>query len=218
MNDRHRRARAAAALAALVLCLAAPLRARAQDSAPPPTPDPLRAHTAAQTRGEINHEVQLYLLASTGEAARGRVPDSLEGVVRQLRATLPPASYRTALTLVNRVRDGSNLEFRGVSAPLLSPATAAPAAPNTQTTFTYSLGRVRLTEDAAGGRFIHLSSLRFVMRVFAQVGTSVVPEDAMLSTEVSVREGEPTVVGTLTTGRPDEFFVLVINIRRAGQR
>lgn len=42
-------------------------------------------------------------------------------------------------------------------------------------------------------------------------------EDAGLSTQLSVREGEPTLVGTLNTSRPGQNFVIVITIRRTGR-
>lgn len=222
MSNRQRRAGLTArAVAAFALCLALPALARAQEEEAP-------ARAAAQRQNEVNHEVQLFLLAAAADgAARGQLPESLSGVARQLRATLPPGGYRVVLTLLNRVRDGSNVEFSGIGAPLLWPPAGSAAAPPTPTTFSYSLGNVRLTEDAAGGRLIHLRPLRFAARVPVQAGTArgeggserpvFNTQETGLTTEISVREGEPTVVGTVATGRPDDLFVLVVTVRRAGR-
>jgi len=42
-------------------------------------------------------------------------------------------------------------------------------------------------------------------------------EDTGINTQMSVREGEPTLVGTLNTSRPGQLFALVITIKRAGK-
>ena len=218
MHHRHRRRRLAPALVALALCLVAPAIARAQEEAQPARPP-------APRREEVNHEVQLYLLVAAGEgAARGPLPEALGGVVRQLRATLQPGNYRVALTAMSRVRDGSNVEFRGLGVPVAA-AVSGLLAP---TSFSYSFGSVRLVEDPGGARFVHFRPLRFTVRVTAVTGTTggegapgrpvYNTEDTALTTEVSVREGEPTVIGTIATGRPDEIFVLVVSARRTGQR
>jgi hypothetical protein len=226
MNTRQRRARLALALCALAFALAAPAAALAQEEG-----QGRPAGAAARPRDEVNHEIQLYLLSASNTAgARGRVPDSLGGVVRQLRAALPYEGYGVAATTFNRVRDGGTIEFRGVGGPPLAP----PSPPGTSTPafYNYSLNAVSLTEGAGGAPFIRLRSIRFGLRVPVQTGTTRLEgstsgpgypviqwEDTGLTTaELSVREGEPTVVGTISTARSEELFVLVINARRAATR
>jgi len=89
--------------------------AAAQDGSDPPRKE--------GPRSEINYEVQLHLLV-TAEGAEGaaKVPQGLDGVVRQLKASLPPADYRLAATFINRVRDGGRFEVKTVGgSPFAAP-------------------------------------------------------------------------------------------------
>ena len=210
------------AILALALALAAPAAARAQEGE--------QGRPAAPKRDEVNHELQLHLLSATNSAgARDRVPESLAGVVRQLRASLPHAGYSVAATTFNRVRDGGTVEFRGVGGSPLSPNTSGN--PLMPAFYTYALSTVNLSEGSGGAPFIRLRAIRFGLRVPVQ--TSAVraegssgpsfpviqwEDTGLTTTDISVREGEPTVVGTITTARPEEVFVLVITARRAGTK
>jgi hypothetical protein len=225
MDTRQRRASLPLALLALALSFAAPAAARAQDGE-----QSRPGATAAQRRDEVNFEIQLFLLAaSNSSTARDRVPESLGGVVRQLRSALPFEGYSVAATTFNRVRDGGTVEFRGVGGSPLAPST--PAGSLTPAFYNYALSTVNLTEGAAGASFVRLRAIRFGLRVPVQTAVArpegytgpaspvIQWEDTGLTTtDISVREGEPTVVGTISTTRPEELFVLVINARRAGAR
>jgi hypothetical protein len=174
---------------------------------------------------QTNHEVQLFLLsASNGAGQPNNVPKTLEGVVRQLNASLPFADYRLAATFINRVKDGGALEVRGVSgAPFTAPS------PNTLTPtfYNFRLGGVKLGEDASGLKFVQIPNFNFGLKYPVQTATTrddkgqsfpvIQYEDTGITTQMSVREGEPTVVGTITTGRPEEIFVLVVTIKRTSR-
>ena len=103
-----------ALLLALALTLIASAGASAQDSDAP--------RQGAPSRAEVNHEVHVHLLV-TAEGAEGgvRVPQSLDGVVRQLKAALPPSDYRLATTFINRVRDGAGFDVKTAGAGPLGP-------------------------------------------------------------------------------------------------
>ena len=214
---------AASSAFALTLCVAAPgahvAVAQGQDSAP--------AARAEARRDEVNHDVQLYLLAASNEPGdRGNVPQSVEGVLRQLRATLPFSNYRLATTFLNRVRDGGTLEVSGVGgAPLL----AGPSNSASPAFFRFNLQRVRLLAGADGQPFIQVEKLHFGLKIPVQTasvggegGKPSYPviqyQDTGISTEMSVREGVPTVVGTMTSSQPGEAFILVVTLKRAATR
>lgn len=216
MRYRQTRARFAPALVAFALCLALPALARAQDEPPP--------RAAAQRRDEANHEIHVHLLA-TADGTGARVPQTLDGVVRQLKNSLPPSDYMLAATFVNRVRDGGSVEVKSAGG---GPLTAAPQNPVAPTFFQLSLGRVRQAEDGAGQKFVSVESFRLGLKVPVQTGgvTSgqggqghpvIQYEDTGIVTQLSVREGEPTLVGTLNTSRPGQYFALILTIRRAGR-
>jgi hypothetical protein len=174
----------------------------------------------AQARPEVNHEVQLHLLAAA-EGAEGapRVPQSLDAVVRQLKAALPSADYRVAASFINRVRDGGVFEVRTVSLTSLNPARASNGLP-APTSFQLTLSGVKLIDPASPQPSINILQFRLGMKapVWTGVGEKsggppvVQYEDVGLSTMLSVREGEPTLVGTL--GAPGQTFAVVITVRR----
>ena len=208
----------AIAVLSLLSVLAGAHQALAQELKP--------ASADAQQRSEINHEVLLYLLAASGATGEsGGRPQPLEPVVKQLRAALPFNNFRLAATFLHRVKDGGNLEVNGVGgSPLVTPPTRS----GNPTFLQFSVSNVRSVADAAGQPFVQINRLRFGLKV--PIVTATVRgeggaenpvtqyQDTGISTELSVREGVPTVVGTLPAGRPDESFVLVISVRRAAPR
>ena len=210
---------------ALTLCLSlsGSISARAQEQNPP-------ASTSAEARtarDEINYEAQLHLLMASNEAdARASLPPALEAVARQLRASLPFASYRLAGTFLYRVKDNGSIEVNGVGNFALIPTAAAPTVP---VFYGFSLARLRQSADASGQQQVNIERLRFSLRLPVTTGVSRAEGNAQsfpvinyeptgISTEISLREATPTIIGTLSTSRADEVMVLVLTVRRAATR
>ncbi len=188
---------------------------------------PSPAKSADGQREQVDHEVQLYLLqASDGSGERSDLPPLLGDAVKQLKATLPFSNYRLAATLLSRVRDGGNLEVSGVGGlPLMT----TPANPNAPTFFNFNLGSVALVKGANNQPFIQVARFRFGLKVPVQTATTRVEggsagypviqyQDTGLSTGVSVREGVPTILGTLPASQTNETYVLVLNLKRTAVR
>jgi hypothetical protein len=205
-------------LPALAFTLACCGAAAAQDGGGSPRKD-ARAD-------EVNYDVELHLLVN-GEGAEGtsKIPQALDGVVRQLKSSLPSDDYKLAVTFISRVKDGGSLEVKTVGG---SPFAAPQSNPLTPTFFEFSLNDVRLGGDQPGGQLIHVRQFRLGLKVPIQTATSTIGdkagqpfpviqyEDTGINTQISVREGEPTLVGTLNTSRPGQLYALVITIKRAG--
>ncbi|MCA1591175.1 MAG: hypothetical protein LC754_00650 [Acidobacteria bacterium] len=187
------------------------------------------AAKAVAVRPDVNQEVQLYLLSASNEQGlRTQLPSSMDGVLKQLKASLPFTNFRLATTFLNRVKDGGTLEVSGVGTLSIS---SLPGNSTSPTFYRFTLERVKLATDSNGQQIVQIPHFRFSLRVPIQTA-SVRPdnsasgagfpviqyEDTGISTEMSVREGEPTVVGTITTSRPDELFVLVISVKRTAAR
>ena len=205
-----------ALLYALAFILIAAVPAFAQDSDAP--------RQGAPSRAEVNHEVYVHLLI-TAEGAEGgaRAPQSLEGVVRQLKASLPPSDYRLAATFINRVRDGASFEVKtaggGPFGAVQTPSQFTPVF------IQLSVAGVKLIDPASAQPSINVQQFRLGMKVPIQTasvqrdkGEATYPviqyEDVGVNTQLSVREGEPTLVGTLNASRPGQLFVIVVTVRR----
>lgn len=184
--------------------------------------------TTRRERSDVNYEVKLYLLVASDDAATAganRLPPELQPVVNQLRASLPFRNYALGATLINRVRDGGNLDVKGVTNSLFSTLGGSSPA----TFYDFTLARVNADADAQGREIVQVQTFRFGMRVPVQ--TATVPgadgkggypvinyEPLGLTTSVSFREGAPVVIGTLTTNRTDQIMVLAAQIKRADAR
>jgi hypothetical protein len=208
-----------ALLLALAFNIIASVNAPAQDSDAP--------RQGAPSRAEVNHEVYVHLL-TTADAAEGgvRVPQSLEGVVRQLKVALPPSDYRLAATFINRVRDGASFEVKttggGPFGTVQTPNQFTPAF------IQLSLAGVKLIDPASAQPSININQFRLGMKVPIQMANAprdkgevtypvIQYEDVGVNTQLSVREGEPTLVGTLNSSRPGQLFIIVITVRRAAK-
>jgi hypothetical protein len=171
-----------------------------------------------------NLEIEIYLLAAADASSEGgRLPSQLEPVVRQLRSSLPFASYRLSATMLNRMKNGGRLNVKGVGVTPFSKI-VAPAPLFSE----YSVNTVTMKTDAAGQSIVELVGFRFGAKIpiqtsspAAEKGASVPTiqyENTGIFTDFSMREGEPVVVGTLNVGQPGEAFILVVAAKRAGQR
>ncbi|HEV7889109.1 MAG TPA: hypothetical protein VGP08_00650 [Pyrinomonadaceae bacterium] len=178
----------------------------------------------AAARVETNFEVQTHvLITAEGAESASKVPRALDGVVRQLKSMLPPADYALAATFVNRVKDDGGFEVRSAGA---SPFGKAPLDPLTPNIFQLSLA-VKSLEDASGERYVRVQPFKLGLKIpiqTASVGGDkgqsypvIQYEDTGINTQMSVREGEPTLVGTLNTSRPGQLFVIVITVKRVGR-
>ena len=132
-----------------VVCLG--INVQAQTTATPQT------QTSTQTRNEdeTNLETHLFLIVATHQdSAESKLPSSLDGVAKQLRATLPFKNYRLVSTLINRVKNEGSLKLNWVGAPMTSIASTAP------TPFPLwfrCCGRAARCGCSRGGRSLHTS-------------------------------------------------------------
>lgn len=171
-------------------------------------------------------EVQLHLIVArkTAEGEDEKLPTSLDAVIRQLKTTFSFKSYRLATTLLNRVRNGGRLSLRWVGSPLLASAAATAATPGFNE---FNVQGVKLVQDENGRDVVQMSNFNFGTRIPIQTSsvattggsTSVVQyENTGITTDISMREGEPTIVGTLNVGPSGDALIIVVMARRPASR
>jgi hypothetical protein len=170
---------------------------------------------------QINLQTQLYMVVgSNQEAGDVKMPATLDPVIKELRATLPFKSYRLAAVLVNRVKNEGKLEVGWIGVPY------APLvdAPNAMSRSSYRVRHVKLTTNTEGQSMVQLAGFNFAAQVAVPSGGAVASnnpappafnyEGTSLSTDISVREGEPVVVGTLNAGPSGDAIILVVSVKR----
>jgi hypothetical protein len=182
------------------------------------------SQSSAKTKAEDTTaiEVQLYLIVGTNSATGTgeKIPASLDAVVKQLRSTLTFKNYYLAETSLNRVLNGGKLSLRWVGGPMPEPASATPHTPAFNE---FHITQVKLIQDEEGRSAIRMYDFNYGTRVPIQIssvasnGNSVPTiqyEPTGLTTDITVREGEPTIAGTLNVGTSSDALIIVVTARR----
>jgi hypothetical protein len=167
-------------------------------------------------------EVQLHLIVArkTTDGDDEKLPAAFDAVVRQLKSTFTFKSYRLATTLLNRVKNGGRLSLRWVGSPLLAPSAATTSTPGFNE---FNVQVVKLAEDEDGRDVVQMSNFNFGARIPIQLSsvasnggsTPVVQyEQTGITTDISMREGEPTIVGTLNVGPSGDALIIVVSAKR----
>jgi hypothetical protein len=168
-----------------------------------------------------NLEVQLNVIVASSESTvKATMPQALEPIVRQLRQTLPYTNYNLAVTYTNRVKGGARTESKGILASEMIFGQSLSGPP---CFYEYSMTAVRLTVDGPN-QAVEIPLFRFGFRLPIPIvmnrseGTAAASfnyENAQVMTELSIREATPTLVGTMTTMKPNQLLVIVITVKRA---
>lgn len=196
----------------LVLCLTGSLIVQAQNNDP----------------DEANLETQLYLIVGTNqEVDEPRIPAALDPVVKQLRATLPFKNYRLAATLINRVKNEGRVELSWIGGPLASVSGAASGGVSTATpSFSqFKVRQVKLVRNSENQPVVQMLGFNFGARIPIQVSGAIAANGAVapnfnyentgVATDISMRESEPVIVGTLNVGPSGDAIILVVSAKRA---
>jgi len=177
------------------------------------------AQTPNKQQSEPSYEVVLQVLIASNTAADKSVavPQTLSNVVKKLKTNYPFSNYRLNLTYLQRIADTGNIELRSVSnepnqdiyAPVFSE---------------FTLGQLQNLPDAKGQNSISIQNFRFGQRVPIKSASyttesgkpnSVVNYDqiGLSMRKLNLSENTPTVVGTLSTSKPDELMFVVLTVK-----
>lgn len=179
------------------------------------------ARTAAKSDNvNLDFQVQLLVASNTGSDSVA-LPTELANVGRDIRTKLHVSQVRLGGTLEHRVEANSRLEVAGVATTFLaSPSSNAQFTP---TFYNYSLPMIKIIDVGTANEMLQLNPFRFTLQVPVQVGATKADgqpninyQNVGVTTNATVRIGEPTILGTLNTGRTDETLVLVVTARRIG--
>jgi hypothetical protein len=176
--------------------------------------------SAEKQEDETNLDTQLYLLVGTNQDVDdSKIPVALDAVVKQLRASLPFKNYRLAATLVNRVKDNGRLNLKWIGGPMRPSVAAADTTPSFNE---FKVNNVKLVKNAANQQLVRMEGFGFGVRIpittpaLAANGPTVPIvnyESTGLNTDISMREGEAVIVGTLNIGPSGDAIILVMSAK-----
>ncbi|MEO8074384.1 MAG: hypothetical protein ABI686_14185, partial [Acidobacteriota bacterium] len=166
----------------------------------------------------------LHILnASNNSAGKSSVPQSLSNVVKKLKTIYSYSNYSLDSTYFERVANTGNLEFKSVSREI------AQNQENSASVFTeWTLGVLRSSPNGKGQSSVLFDSFRFGQRVPIVTSTSkdasgktsniVNYEQIGLSMgKMNLSENAPTIIGSLSTSKPDELIFLVLTVKPTEQ-
>jgi hypothetical protein len=168
---------------------------------------PATVSQGVQQEDETNLDTQLYLLVATNQDVDdAKLPAALEPVVRQLRASLPFKNYRLAATLINRVKNNSRLNLKWIGGPLVPSGAVSATTPSFNE---FRVNNVKIVGEAGAQQIVRMEGFGFGVRIPIITASTVASngplapiinyESTGLNTDISMREGEPVVVGTHIT-------------------
>jgi hypothetical protein len=171
---------------------------------------------------ETNLDTQLYLIVATNQdVGDSKLPASLDPVVKQLRAALPFKNYRLAATLINRVKNEGRLDLSWVGGPLASAGAATSVAPSFSQ---FKVRQVKLVRNSEGQQLVQMLGFNFGARIPVQTSGAIAAtgtvaptfnyENTGVATDISMKEAEPVIVGTLNIGPSGEAIILVVSAKR----
>ena len=179
------------------------------------------AQTEEKTQVEQpSYEVLLQVLVASNNPGGDKIPQSLAGTVKKLKSEYQFSNYNLAATFLERISLNGAIEHKGLLNQLGQ-------GQQKDLYFTeWTLNGLRPALNAKGQNVINFGGFRFGARV--PVVVSVVKDakgddNRVINYEpigVSVNrfnlpENAPTIVGSMSTQKTDEFVFLILTVRRA---
>lgn len=180
------------------------------------------AQTDAKKTAEPSYEVVLQILtASNNLGDKTSVPPTLSNVVKKLKTIYSFSNYRLDSTYLQRVANTGNIEFKSVANE------GNQNQENYNPIFSeWTLYGLQSMPDSKGQSSIQFQSFRFGQRV--PVKTSSYKDDngktnnvvnyeqiGLTMQKFGVPENVPTIVGSLSTAKPNELMFLVLTVKSA---
>ncbi len=164
------------------------------------------------------YEVVLQLLtASNGASDKNAVSPALAGVVKRLKTLYAFSDYRLTTTFLQRT--ANNIEYKSLISDFNTDADK-----NAPVFSDWSLRNLRALPDSQGRETIQLDNFRFGAQIPVTVQTvkvedgkspSVISYESIgiSNSRFSLRENEPTIVGSLATSKTDELMFLILTVK-----
>lgn len=161
-----------------------------------------------------SYEAALHVLLGSDQTKGGDIlPPALAPIARQVRSDFGPISLKVVETHLGRLSNNGALENKGVSSGY-KPGVDVGA----PIFLDWRLVNLMSAQNAAGQNVYQFQSFRFGARVPVRVGEGpgapITYESIGLTLDrFNVRDGVPTLVGTLTQPKTDGTLFLVLTVK-----
>lgn len=162
---------------------------------------------AAAKPSESSFDVILQTVVASNDAGKANVAPSLAAVVKKLKTDFPFSNYRLTSTAIQRTVNRGDVEFSGVSYT---------SEKNLPVFSTWDIDGLVSSIDERGQETILVQNFRFNQRIpITDWNNSLLVnyEPIGLKTKFSLAKNTPTIVGSLTTSKPDELMFLILTVK-----
>jgi hypothetical protein len=174
---------------------------------------PAISFAQADNKNEPSYEVILQILIASN-TGKSTTPPTLSNVLRKLKTNYSFSDYRLAQTYVERTSFA--VEHKGMLSDLSQNQSS-----NTPVFSEWKLAGLKSGSDTKGQNSIQFQAFNFGARIPIVVSNgkgeiSVSYEAIGLNiARFSLSENVPTVIGSLSTSKPDELMFLVLTVKPA---
>lgn len=180
------------------------------------------AQTQPKPKAEPSYDVVLQILtASNNSGDKTNVPQTLSNVVKKLKSIYSFSNYRLDSTYLQRVANSGNLNFKSVVNEIEQDQD------NYNPIFSeWTLNGLQSMPNSKGQETIQFQSFRITQR-FPVLNSNYKDENGKTSKGVNyeqiglsmqrfgVPEDVPTIVGSLSTSKPNGLLFLVLTVKPA---
>ncbi len=171
------------------------------------------AQTETKQQAEPTYEVVLHILTASNTASdKTSVPPTLSNAVKKLKTIYSFSNYRLDSTYIGRIANTGNFEFKSIS------NSSSQNQGNSLPIFSeWTLGGLQSLPNSKGQNSIQFQNFRFGQRVPIRTQTGIFNYEQIGLTmqRFGVPENVPTIIGTLSTTKPNELMFLVLTVNPA---
>ncbi|MDQ2746560.1 MAG: hypothetical protein M3T96_04805, partial [Acidobacteriota bacterium] len=159
---------------------------------------------------EPSYEITLQtVVASNNTAEKSNLSATLSTIVKKLKTEFPYTDFRLSQTFMQRVANNGSVELNSVSYEVKQDKSLPVFSE-------WTVSGLQNIADDNGQEVIQIQNFHFGQRVpIKNINDSVNYEPVGLTSRFSLMKNTPTVVGSLTTSRPDELMFLILTVKSA---
>ncbi len=178
------------------------------------------AQTDEKNQVEPGYEILLQVVVASNNQKNDKLPPALSGIIKKLKTEYAFSNYNLAATYLERIAVTGSVDHKGILNQLGQNQ-------ENDTYFTdWQLSGLRPAVNSKGQNLIQFQNFRFGARVpvVTQVQRDAKGDNnrivnyepiGVIITRFNVPENVPTIVGSLSTHKTDEFVFLILTVKRA---
>lgn len=164
--------------------------------------------TVPKRQSEQSFDVVLQTVVASNNPADKSGTQPIAAVVKKLKSDFSFSDYRLTSTFMQRVSNNGNVELKSV-------AYEEKQDKNFPVFSEWEVNGLQNLADENGQETIQIQRFRFGQRIPILNSSGTMGYESIgLSNRFSLQKNTPTVVGSITTAKPDELMFLILTVKQ----